>query len=328
MRTVFLTAIFGLALVGAVRAQESAPLIIEAKIPLGNVSGRIDHLAIDLKRQRFYVAELGNNSVGIIDLKSRQVLRTVTGLKEPQGIVYVPSTDTVYVANAGDGSVRIFSAADFTPVGQVMLGDDADNVRVDENSSRVYVGYGSGALAIIDPLTRKKLADIPLKAHPESFRLERAGQSIFVNVPDAREIAIVDRTDNEQKQSWRQTSLRANFPLVLDETNQQVLVVFRHPAMLSVFNARDGSLVRSVETCGDSDDLFVDSRRQRVYVSCGEGFIDTFGQREGGYRKIGRLVTAAGARTSLYVPELDRLFLAVRSTLNTPATIWILRPST
>src|SRR5207248_997107 len=179
-----------------VHAADSNLLLLDAKIPLGQIRGRIDHLAIDAARQRLYVAELGNDSVGVIDLRESKTVRTITGLREPQGIGYVPSSDTLYVANAGDGSVRLFQGGELTPVGQIALGDDADNIRVDDAAHRVFVGYGSGALAVIDTDSRTKIADVSLKAHPESFQLERTGQRIFVNVPDAHEIAVVDRSTN------------------------------------------------------------------------------------------------------------------------------------
>lgn len=136
-------------------ATAEPPLVLEAKIPLGAVSGRIDHLAIDLKRGRLFVAELGNDSLGVVDVAARQVLRTITGLSEPQG-------------------------------------DDADNVRLDAMHNRVLVGYGKGALAVIDPVNRAKLGDIRLPGHPESFQIAENGAQIFVNVPDFRQVAIVD----------------------------------------------------------------------------------------------------------------------------------------
>jgi len=313
------------AVVAQIPAQTPA-LELETKIPLGAVRGRIDHLAIDAARQRLYVAELGNDTVGVIDLKERKVVRTLEGFREPQGIGYVASTDTVYVANAGDGSVRLFEGDKLTPAGQLSLGDDADNVRVDERAHRVYVGYGSGGLAVIDPAARKKIADIPLKAHPESFRLESRGQRIFVNVPDAREIAIVDRRAGRQTASWQTGGLRSNFPLALDEAGH-VLAVFRHPARLAVLRELDGHLLAALETCGDSDDLFVDARRHRVYVSCGEGFIDAFAQSGDSYRRIAHIKTAPGARTAFFSPEADRLFLAVRAVDANPAAIWVYRPA-
>ena len=168
------------------------PLVLEAKIPLGQVSGRIDHLGIDVKRQRLFVAELGNNSLGVVDLKAGTVLRRISGLSEPQGVSYVPFSDSVFVANGGDGSVRVLRGEDLTPIGRIELGDDADNVRVDTARNRVLVGYGKGALALIDPVGLSKTADIRLKAHPEGFQIDETGTQVFVNVPDAGEITVVD----------------------------------------------------------------------------------------------------------------------------------------
>jgi YVTN family beta-propeller protein len=306
---------------------QSAPLQIETKIPLGDIRGRIDHLAIDLNHKRLYVSELGNNTVGVVDVKGGKVVSTLTGLREPQGIGYAPSSDTVYVANAGDGSVHLYRSADLTPLGQIALGDDADNVRVDDAAHRVFVGYGSGAIAVIDTESRMKVADVPLKAHPEGFQLQRGTQHIYVNVPDAHGIALIDRSVNRQVAFWPTRELSANFPMALDESQDRLLTVYRHPARLGWWSKSDASLVSSVESCSDSDDVFVDTKRSRAYVSCGEGFLDIFQGRGTGYVRIAHLATVVGARTSLFVPELDRLYLAVRASGNMPASIWVFRPA-
>jgi hypothetical protein len=219
----------------------------------------------------------------------------------------------------------LFRGGDLIPDGQIALGADADNVRVDDAARRVFVGYGDGALAVIDVTTRSKVADIVLKGHPESFRLEISGKRVFVNVPDAHAIAVVDRTSNQQVGSWQTGDLRANFPLALDE-NGHVLVVFRHPARVGVFQAQDGRLLTSFDTCGDSDDVFVDAKRHRLYVICGDGAIDVFEQSGDGYRRAARVTTAEGARTGLFVPQIDRLFVAARATVGAPAAIWVFRP--
>lgn len=194
-------------------AAEPAPLLLETKIPLGDVKGRIDHLAVDLDRQCLFVAELGNNRVGVVDIEARKVIHTISGLSEPQGVAYVPSTDTVYAANAGDGSVHLYQGADLSRSGRIELGDDADNIRVDAQHGRVFVGYGRGALAVIDPASASKVADIPLKAHPESFQLDHTGTEIFVNVPDARQIAVVDLATGKQTSSLPTGSARSNVPM-------------------------------------------------------------------------------------------------------------------
>jgi DNA-binding beta-propeller fold protein YncE len=308
-------------------AANSEPLQLEAKIPLGHVAGRIDHMAVDLPRQRLFVAELGNNSVGIVDLRAAKVLRRITGLREPQGVGQVPSNDTLYVANAGDGSVRLFRGAEQPKeAGRIELGDDADNIRVDAAGRHVFIGYGKGALAVIDAESSRKIADVALGGHPEGFRLEADGSRIFVNVPDAQAVEVVDRNAGKMLAKWSTGALRDNFPMTLDEAARQVVVVFRHPATLAAFSMADGAIVTRASTCGDADDVFVDAKRHRIYVSCGEGFLDVFEPDEAAYRRIGHIPTASGARTSLYVPELDRLFLAVRASSQQPAEIWVYRP--
>jgi DNA-binding beta-propeller fold protein YncE len=303
-----------------------AALVLEAKIPLGQVRGRIDHLAVDAARQRLFVAELGNDTVGVVDLAHHVVLRTLTGLHEPQGVGYEPTTDTLYVANAGDGAVQLFQGAELAPLGRIDLGADADNIRIDPNTHRVIVGYGRGALAVIDPVSRKKIGDIKLKGHPESFQITADGSQGFVNVPDAHEIAGVSFARNQQIASWLPDGLRANFPMSLDRTAARIHVVFRHPATLAAFDALSGKMLHSIESCGDSDDVFFDSKRSRLYISCGEGLVEVIADQGNHYAKEAKLSTVGGARTSLFVPELDRYFLAVRASGQTPAAIWIFWP--
>ena len=316
-----LIALLGL---GAIAARAEEPLLVlEQKIPLGKVNGRIDHLAIDLERQRLFVAELGNNRIGVVDLKSGTLLRNLSGLNKPQGVAYLKSSDTLYVANGGDGSVELFQGADLLPAGRIELGEDADNIRVDKASGNAYVGYGHGAIAVIDPARRAKIADIALPAHPEGFHIANASGQVFVNLPDARQIAVVDAPQKMLKVAWAINDRDGNFPMALDESAERVLVAFRKPAKLEAFDMRNGALVASTDSCGDADDLFVDAKRRRVYVSCGDGFVDVFEMHRERYVRIEHVPTSLGARTSLFVPELDRLFVAVRATWSEPAAIWV-----
>jgi DNA-binding beta-propeller fold protein YncE len=302
------------------------PLVLEAKIALGQVNGRIDHLGIDVKRQRLLVAELGNNSLGVVDLAAGKVLRRIAGLSEPQGVAYVPFSDSIFVANAGDGSVRVLRGEDLGPIGRIELGDDADNVRLDTARNRVLVGYGKGALAVIDPASLSKTGDIRLKAHPEGFQIDETGTEVVVNVPGAHEIVVADLATGST-QSLPTQGAGSNFPMAIDSEAHRVLVVFRSPPTLMTLSSQDGHVVAKAETCGDADDVFVDHKRRRVYVSCGEGVVDVLEPLEAGYRRLARVPAVPGARTSLLVPELDRLFVAVRAGSNEPAAIWVFRPA-
>jgi len=238
----------------------------------------------------------------------------------------VPALDTLVVASGGDGAVRLFRGEDFAATAKIQLGKDADNVRVDADSKSVYVGYGAGALAVIDPSSHAKIKDIALPAHPESFQISQDTQKVFVNLPDARSIAVVDTHASRLSQSWPTGNDHGNFAMTLDDGGGRAIVVFRNPPKLSVRDMQTGSPVAERNTCGDVDDVFFDSKRQRVYVTCGEGAIDVFDARAD-YAPMARIATRRGARTSLFMAPLDRLAVAVRASDEEPAAVWLYRPS-
>jgi hypothetical protein len=312
----------------AAAAEAPAPLVLERTIKLARVTGRIDHMAIDLGRKRLLVAELGNGSVDAVDLAAGTVSHRIEGLREPQGVGYAPKDDVIAVASAGDGSVRLYRGADFAPLAGLDLGDDADNVRLDAATGQLVVGYGGGGLAVIDPASRSVVGRVPLPAHPEGFQLDTAARRAFVNLPDARQTAVIDLAGGRQTATWRVPDLRANFPMAIVGGNT-VAVVFRTPPRLVVFEAQSGAAQAVLPVCGDADDVFFDSRRARIYVSCGEGVVEVIQQDAAAYRPLARIKTASGARTSLFVPELDRLFVAARAGffgLGSDAAILVLRP--
>lgn len=317
---------------GGASAAEPA-LVLERTIPLAGVSGRIDHMAVDLARRRLIVAELGNGTVEVVDLATGQAVHRIGGLHQPQGVGYLPQTGLIAVASAGDGSVRLFQGEDASPMGVIELGDDADNVRVDRQAGRLVVGYGSGGLATIDPVSRSVVSRASLPAHPEGFQLDPVTGHALVNVPDAGQVAVIDMRTGRQMARWGVPGLRGNFPMALDTIGATLATVFRNPARLILLNTSNGSTVANLEVCGDADDVAFDARRHRIYVSCGDGVVDVLsneaGEAGGGYRRTDRIPTASGARTSLFVPELDRLFVAARAGffgLGSGAAILVFRP--
>jgi DNA-binding beta-propeller fold protein YncE len=316
-------ALIGMALYCGTPVTAQDGLTLEARIPLGDVRGRIDHMAIDLMRQRLFVAELENDTVAVIDLKARNVTHVITDVRQPQGLAYLPFTDTLFVANGGDGSLRAFRADQYRQLAHISLGEDADNIRVDAKTKRVFVSYGNGGFALIDGLTQRKVGEIALHAHPQGFELDEQSRRIYANVPKHQAIVVLDDAAGTVISKW-QIGNASNFPLALNKSARHVLIVFRDPPSLAAF-APDGTRLANTEACGDADDMFSDARRNRVYVSCGEGFVDVFDASA--YGRVARIATVRGARTSLFVPELDRLYLAVRSTPEHAAGIWVYRPA-
>lgn len=305
----------------AQQASRAQPLVLVRTIPLPRVEGRIDHLAFDSAGHRLFVAALGNNTVEVVDPESGSV-RSLPGFHEPQGIATVPDAGQVAIAEGEGEGVKLIDLARFQSVAAIRLGEDSDNARYDAAARRLYVGYGSGAIAAIDPATRTVVGTVKLPAHPESFQLERSGPRMFVNLPDADQIAVVDRRAMKVVATWPMTTAKANFPMALDETGHRLFVGCRRPARVLVYDTVRGAQVDAFPAVGDTDDLFYDEARTRLYVSGGEGFVDAFqGQPTGRFERLARISTADGARTSLFVREQSRLYVAVPHRGRQPAEI-------
>ncbi len=318
------SALLGLSGGATAFAQEPSPLRLERRIELPGVRGRIDHMSVDAKSRRLFVAALGNDTVEVVDLAAARRVQTIRGLAEPQGVLVLPELNRLVVTNAGDGSVRVFDATSLVPIRSVLLGDDADNVRLDPEAGHIWVGYGAGALKSIDLTGGSAGMAVPLGAHPESFQLAKRGPRLFVNLPDARKVAVVDRSQGRVVARWKTRNATANFPMALDEGDKRLFVVCRTPPRLLVLNSDSGTVVAELPTVGDSDDVFYDSGAKRVYVSGGEGAVVVYRQQDPDrYQEISRFPTAKGARTSFFSPELGRLFVAVRGDGPTPAAIWV-----
>ena len=313
MRRLFLLGFAALLVIGATAAfPADSSLRLLQTVSLEGAEGRLDHFSVDVKGERLFVSALGNDSVEVIDLRGGKRVQTLRGMHKPSGVLYVPERNRLYVANSEDGSLKILHGSTFDLIKSIKELDDADNLRYDANTRLVYVGYGSGALAVIDSVNEAKIADLKLKAHPESFQLQKEGKRIFANVPNARQIAIVDRQRREQVAAIPMEKFQANFPMALDEAGRCLFIACRQPARLLVFDPESGLPRFDLGISGDADDLFFDSRRKRIYVSCGEGFINVIEQSAPDkYELSEKIPTSPGARTSFFSPELNRFFLGV-----------------
>src|SRR5574340_35210 len=296
---------------GLAHAQEPKPLALRARIDAPGVNGRIDHFTADIKGQRLFMAALGNNTIEVLDVRDGKRIHTIPGLAEPQGVFYDASTNRLFVACGKDGTTKMFDGVTFQLLGSVKFSGDADNIRYHERERRIIVGYGDGALALLD-LNGKKTGEIALDAHPESFQIDEDGTRVFVNVPDRRQIEVADLAKKSVVSKWPVTSAVKNYPMALDQGRHRLLIGCRSPARMLVMDTASGKQTASVEIVGDTDDLFYDAARRRVYVIGGEGFLDVLEQRDADhYDRLDRIATAPGARTGLLVPDWGKLFVAV-----------------
>ncbi|HYM74363.1 MAG TPA: YncE family protein [Candidatus Dormibacteraeota bacterium] len=294
-----------------------------------NVKGRIDHFGFDAVHNHLFVSALGNNTEEVIGIGGQTVVHTISGVPTPQGVAYSPETNQLFVGS-DEGKLYVYDGATFALITSIDFGDDVDNLRYDAAEKRLYVAYGddkTGAIGIVDAATNKRLDDVSkLGAHPESFQLSASGPNIYVNLPDLKQIAVINRNTHSILR-WPLT-FESNFPMALDEADHRLLVATRVPPRLAVFDTSSGHLVAALPTVQDSDDLYYDSARKRVYVCGGEGYISVFQQEDADhYKLLAKVQTAIGARTAGYFGKgrkgFDRFYLAVPARADHGAEVWI-----
>lgn len=306
--------------------REFLPLQLEEQIPVPGVAGRLDHFTADAKRKRIFVSALGNNTVEVIDVFAGRVVHSIPGLAQPQGPLYVSAVDKLYVANAEDGKVRVYDGATYTLRKTIDFGKDPDNLRYDEVSKTVFVGFGEedGGIAMIDPRTDERIGQLyKTEGHPESFQVESSGGHIYVNVPDAGNVVeSIDRKSGAATK-WPLKGLRGNYAMALNEEDHRLFTVTRKTPMMVVLNTQTGTEVVRLRAAGECDDVYFDAARKRIYVIGAEGFISIFQQNDPDhYSEVARVPSGIGIRTGYFFARRDRLYVGVPAKGNEPAQVW------
>jgi len=306
---------------------EFAPLVLVRIIPMPGVDGRFDHMAEDNKSGRVFAAVYGNDSVEVLDVQRGKRIHSIqAGFIKPQMVAYIPESNRIVVSNEGDGSCKILDADTYKLIDTVKFSEDADQLRYDPVTKRVYVGYGDGAIGAFDATTNKRIeGDFEVGAHPESFQLEEKGSRIFVNLASINQIAVIDRKTHKIDK-WKLEEAGTNFPMALDEAHRRMFVAARRPARLLVLDMDTGKTIASLPGAADTDDMWYDADRKRIYVPSGEGFIFVYQQIDADrYERIAKIPTAIGARTSAYYGQVGKhnsLYLAVPGRADRGAELW------
>jgi DNA-binding beta-propeller fold protein YncE len=321
-------AVFAMRGAGPLAAQEAsrelAPLQLIQRIPTPGVSGRIDHFTAYPKRRLLIFAALGNNTVEVVNTFEAKVIHSIKGLNEPQGVLYVPEFDKLFVANAATGVINVYDGKTWALRKSISLGEeaDADNLRYDEATKRVFVGI-VGGIAMIDAATETHVGK-DLKGsggHSESFQIEKKGSRVFVNVPDDGSVVnVIDRKTGELTK-WGLNGVKANYPMALDEDNHRLFVVTRRPPLVMVLDTDNGKELARIPIGGSCDDVYFDAERKRIYAIGGEGFITAIQQNDPDhYKLIANIPTAVGVRTGIFYGT--SLYVGVPSAGLEPAQVW------
>ncbi len=317
--------------------QQSTELLrLVQTIPLPGVQGRLDHSAVDLKGKRLFVAALGDNqnTIEVVDLKANKRVSSIPGQSKPQGVFYSSELKKLFVANGTDGTCKIFDVTTLKLIDSLAVGADADHVGYDPSTKYLYVGVGdakSGALSVIDTRTNKHVEDIKTDARPGGIKFDKSSPQIFVTLAGATNLGVVDRSKRQQIATWPVSGVQGNVSLALDEKDRRLFAGSRTPPMISIFDTTSGKQISQVEGIAGIDDLWYDARHHRIYASGGRGtdvgFVYIYEQKDPDhYELVGKVPTAPSAGTSLWVPELNRLYVAAPANDKQDAGVMIFEP--
>ncbi len=281
-------------------------------VTVANIEGVVQHMAADIKGNRIFLAATGNNTIEIFDSQTLQHLGSIQGLSQPQDVIFLPESEHLLVSNAADGTLRTYDTKTLKMIDSKPMGGDANRIQVTPNGKFIIVGWGVGGLAIVDTQSGHR-SDVQLKSHPEAIQLDSAGNRMFVSLPGVGEIAVVDRRSQTVTESWP-VRQHENAAMALDESDRRLFVVCRRPSKLLVVNIEDGSIMATLSTAADADDVFYDQKRKRIYVVGGEGEIAVYKQNgPDEYTPMSRTDSIDQGRNGLLVPEWNRLYVVARN---------------
>jgi len=323
---IFSTALLLLSSLAA--TSQTSSLTLSQTIPLPGVAGKFDHFAIDTAGHRLFIAATGNHSVEVIDLKTAKVEQSIAGLGKPHGLVWDEAAGSLYVADGTLAELRLYKGSPFKLAGSIKLSDDADDMVFDEPHHLLYVGHGGGSaaapgkVAVIDTAKFALLANLGVASHPEALDFDSQGRRVFANIADSAEVAVINGATNTFVAHWKLIGAADNVPMAYDSGRKRLYVACRTPATVLALDASTGAEIGRVTTGDGADDLFYDAAQSRLYVISGAGEVDVIKVDGGtGMSTIGVIHTAAGAKTALFVPAENNLYVGVPGTAAKPAEI-------
>jgi len=305
---------------GVPAAFASSPVLkLIGTTELPDVSGDMDHLAIDTAGQRLFVCAEDNGTVRVIDLKTRKVLRTLKGFDTPHSILFVPEQKELYITDGSKG-VKVLDSDSFQVRKTISTTPGADSIGVDRENHRLYAVSGgkdvkmtTSAISDIDTKQGKLIREVPIiGAHVEAMALEKNGSRLYVNVTDKNYLGVMDRSSGKMVAQWHISEAKQNAPLAFDESTKRLFVVCRDPGMLVILNSETGKTVASFPTGARADEVVYDAAHRRIYVTAGEGKIYPYEQIDADhYKALDPVVSAPGAKTAVLDPNSSRLFVSV-----------------
>jgi DNA-binding beta-propeller fold protein YncE len=306
-------------LAGNTKAQEKLPLKLVTTTPLPGYTGDLDHFGLDLKGGRLFLASEDHKTVEVFDLRTGERLHSIEGFGQPLTMAYVPDSDRLVVTD-GDNTdaVQLVDAKAYKIIKTLRLGKGVDHSVFNLVNKYFYVenGGGSGAtthvLSIIDTKSFKQvgeIAGIPGESN-EGMVIDRAGKTLYLNMTGSDEVGVIDLNTLQFIARWPLPDVHVAHAIALDEPHHRLFTATRKPPQFIVFNTDTGKVVASLPCVGVNSDMSFDAERKRIYIT-GSDTASVFEQRDADhYEHIAEVPTAYRAKSSIFVPQLKRLYVA------------------
>jgi DNA-binding beta-propeller fold protein YncE len=300
-------------------AQMKPPLKLVVTTPLPGFSGDFDHFALDLKGKRLFLTAEDHKTVDVFDLEGKH-LQSITGFGQPHSALFLSDSNKLIVTDGDDdfGRVELVSGEDYKILSTIKLPNGVDSAVFDPTSQYYYVASGAEesakthALSIIDTKTFKQVGEITLPGNEsEAMAVDHEGKKLYVNLTGVNQVGVVDLQSRKVVNTWPVPETQRTNSLVLDEPNQRLFITGRKPPKLEVLNAVDGKAVAAFSISGLNDDMWFDEAHKRIYAT-GTETTTVFEQADADhYKHVADVPTGFRAKTSIFVPELNRLYVAV-----------------
>ncbi|NDQ56012.1 MAG: YncE family protein [Acidipila sp.] len=300
-------------------ARQKLPLKLLITTPLPGFTGDLDHFGLDLNGNRLFLAAEEQKTVEVFNLQTGERIHSIEGFGHPLVMAYLPESNRLIVTDGGENAVQLVDCKDYKIIGTIKLGPGVDHAALNPVNKYYYVesGGSSGApthvLSIIDTQSFKHVGDVaglPGSGN-EGMIVDRAGKKLYVNLTGSDEVGVIDLTTNRLVARWPLPQAHQAHAIALDEPHHRLFTATRQPARFIVFNIDSGSVVASLPSVAVNSDMSFDVSRKRIYVTGSEA-ASVFEQRDADhYRHIAEVPTAYRAKTSIFVPQLNRLYVAL-----------------
>ena len=289
------------------QTNDSAPLVLVQTIPLKGAVGNLDHLAVDAKGGRLFVANKANNTLDVVDLKSGTLVKQIPEQIKVSGVAYASDLDMIFVGNGG-GVCNGIDGKDYKTVFSTKA-EKADNVYYHSGNKQVYVAHGE-TISVLDAKTGEVKDRIATGGKTEEFRVDKNANKLFVNLRGPSVVAVIDLTNDQVVERFKLTKTETNGPLAYDRKAGLLFVGCGGKApMIIVVDAKTGAELASVAIPAGIDNLHFDSKRNRLYASCGDGAVAVVEKKGDMYELTAKVETPKKAKTSIYHSDSGRLYV-------------------